>query len=210
MTSALPLAGKRVAVLVETEYIHAEIEFYKKRVAELGGELTLLSYLWGQPAKRFVNDIDSPDVPCTEIHALTVDRCVTQTDVNAFDIVLCAANYVAVRLREIPPMHSLGSPEAVGQAPAVRFFAAAMANPRIVKGALCHALWILTPNPALLKGRRVICHTVVLADIVNAGATFVPEPSHVVVDRDLVTARSFADVEAYFAALVETSRRLSA
>ena len=209
MSASLPLSGKRVAVLVETEYIHAEIEFYKKRVAELGGELTLLTYLWGQPSKRFVNDIDNPDTPCTEIHALTVDRCVTQVDADAFDIVLCAANYVAVRLREIPPMHSLGSPETVNQAPAVRFFAAAMANPRIVKGALCHALWILTPNPPLLKGRRVICHTVVLADIVNAGATFVPEPSHVVVDRDLVTARSFADVEAYFDALVQTSLRLS-
>ncbi len=205
----LPLSGKRVAVLVETEYIHAEIEFYKKRVAELGGELTLLTHLWGQPSKRFVNDVDNPDTPCTAIHALTVDRCVTRTDVNSFDIVLCAANYVAVRLREIPPMHSLGSPETVNTAPAVRFFADAMANPRIVKGALCHALWILTPNPALLKGRKVICHTVVLADILNAGATFVPEPSHVVIDRDLVTARSFADVEAYFAALVATSRALS-
>lgn len=209
MKSPLPLAGKRVAVLVETEYIHAEIEFYKRRVPELGGELTLLTHLWGQPSKRFVNDVDSPDRPCTDIHALTVDRCVTQTDVNGFDIVLCAANYVAVRLREIPPMHSLGSPELVNQAPAVRFFAAAMANPRIVKGALCHALWILTPNPALLKNRKVICHTVVLADILNAGATFVPDPLHVVVDRDLVTARSLADIEGYFSALVETSRVLA-
>src|SRR5690606_2031256 len=142
------------------------------------------------------------------IHALTVDRCVTQTNVNDFDIILCAANYVAVRLREIPPMGSLGSPELVNQAPAVRFFADAMANPRIVKGALCHALWILTPNPPLLKGRKVICHTVVLADILNAGATFVPEPSHVVVDRDLVTARSFADIEAYFEALVRTTETI--
>ncbi len=210
MNSSLSLSGKRVAVLVETEYIYDEIEFYKRRVAELGGELTLLTYLWGQPSKRFVNDIDSPDRPCTDIHALTVDRCVTQVDVNSFDIVLCAANYVAVRLREIPPMHSLGSPETVNQAPAVRFFAAAMANPRIVKGALCHALWILTPNPSLLKHRKVICHTVVLADIINAGATFVPDPSHVVVDGDLVTARSFADVDAYFNALVQTSQKITA
>ncbi|NES71662.1 MAG: intracellular protease/amidase, partial [Okeania sp. SIO2D1] len=66
-----------------------------------------------------------------------------------------------------------------------------------------HGLWILTPCPEVLKGRRVICHTVVLADIHNAGAVYVPDPSHVVVDRDLVTARSAADIDVYFDAIVK-------
>ena len=203
--SEKPLAGKKVAVLVETEYIHDEIEYYKKRVPELGGELHLLSYLWGQPSKDFVNDIDNPNNPVTSVHRLTVDRCVTRSDPADYAIVICAANYVAVRLREIPPMGSLGAPELTGTAPAVQFFAQAMENRNIVKGALCHALWLLTPHPELLRGRRVICHTVVLSDIHNAGAIFVPEPSHVVVDDDLVTARSFHDVEPYFEALVDAA-----
>ena len=59
-------------------------------------------------------------------------------------------------------------------------------------------------GPDLLAGRKVICHTVVLADVLNAGATFVPDPSHVVIDDDLVTARSFADVDAYWKAVVAT------
>ena len=63
-------------------------------------------------------------------------------------------------------------------------------------------LWILTPTD-LLRGRKVICHTVVLADVHNAGGIYEPAESHVVVDRDLVTARSFKDIEAYFAALVK-------
>ena len=203
--SEKPLAGKKVAVLVETEYIHDEIEYYKKRVPELGGELHLLSYLWGQPSKDFVNDIDNPNNPVTSVYRLTVDRCVTRSDPADYAIVICAANYVAVRLREIPPMGSLGSPELTRTAPAVRFFAQAMENRNIVKGAMCHALWLLTPHPELLRGRRVICHTVVLSDIHNAGAIFVPEPSHVVVDGDLVTARSFHDVEPYFDTLVRTA-----
>jgi uncharacterized protein len=203
--SEKPLAGKKVAVLVETEYIYDEIEYYKKRVPELGGEVHLLSYLWGQASKDFVNDIDSPDRPVTDVHRLTVDRCVTHSDPNDYDIVICLANYVAVRLREIPPMGSLGSPELTRTAPAVRFFAKAMQNRRIVKGAMCHALWLLTPHPELLRGRRVICHTVVLSDIHNAGAIFVPDPSHVVIDGDLVTARSFHDVEAYFNAIVQVA-----
>ncbi|MEJ2202279.1 MAG: DJ-1/PfpI family protein [Desulfuromonadaceae bacterium] len=93
--------------------------------------------------------------------------------------------------------------------PAVQFFAAAMRNKSIVKGALCHALWLLTPHPELLADRRVICHTVVLADIVNAGAIFVPADNHVVVDGDLVTGRSFADVEAFWQAIVATAQRLN-
>jgi protease I len=197
-----PLAGKRVALLVETEYIYDEVVYYQQQVESMGGELHLMTYLWGEESKTFVNDCDNWQRPVTDMHALTVDRCVTQCRVDDYDIVLCAANYVAVRLRELPPMGSLGSPEQVNSAPAVKFFAEAMANKKIVKGALCHALWILTPNPQLLKGRRVICHTVVLADVINAGATFVPAENHVVVDDDLVTGRSFADVEAYWQAIV--------
>jgi protease I len=202
MKSLGSLRGKRVAVLVETEYIDEEIAFYKRQVPALGGELQLLSFLWGEPFKDFVNDIDSPDRAVTEVHRLRVDRCVTREDPSSYDIVMCAANYVAVRLREIPPRASLGSVDALGTAPAVDFFARAMQDRRIVKGALCHALWILTPRPDLLKGRRVICHTVVLADVHNAGAIYVPSESHVVTDGDLVTARSFADVEPYFDAVV--------
>lgn len=66
-------------------------------------------------------------------------------------------------------------------------------------------------KPELLKDRRVIYHTVVLADVVNAGAIFVPSPDHVVIDDDLVTTRSAADLEAYFKALVTTaSNRIKA
>jgi protease I len=204
-----PLAGKRVALLVETEYIYDEVIYYQQQVEAMGGELHLLSHLWGKPSLTFVNDCDSWQRPITDMHALTVDRCVTQCNANDYDIVLCAANYVAVRLREIPPMGSLGSPDQVNSAPAVKFFADAMDNRKIVKGALCHALWILTPNPQLLKGRRVICHTVVLADIINAGAIFTPAEDHVVVDGDLVTGRSFADVEAYWQAIVKRATEIA-
>ena len=88
---------------------------------------------------------------------------------------------------------------------AVRFMAGAMMNPQIVKG----ALWILTPAPELLKGRKVICHTVDLADVLNAGGIYVPDPMYVVVDRDLVTARSAADLELYTETLLATYYKLS-
>jgi protease I len=206
----LPLAGKRVAVLVETEFIWIELDCYLKRFPELGAQVDLLTYLWGAKDRELVPDVDSPDRPIKDLRTLKVYNDVADADPNDYDLVIMVANYCAVRLREIMPMGSLGSPEEVATPPAVRFFAKAMENKRIVKGAMCHALWILTPRPDLLKGRKVICHTVVLADIVNAGGSFAPEASHVVVDDDLVTARSAADLEAYFHALVESTVQRSA
>jgi protease I len=130
-------------------------------------------------------------------------------DPDDYDAVIMAANYCSVRLREIPPMGSLGSCDLTRTAPAVQFYGKAMKNKKIVKGAMCHALWILTPMPELLKGRRVICHTVILADVCNAGAVFVPDEKEVVVDDDLVTARSAANLKAYVDAIVKCMRERS-
>ena len=42
MAREKPLLGKKIAVLVETEYIYDEIEDDKRRFPALGGEVTLL------------------------------------------------------------------------------------------------------------------------------------------------------------------------
>ncbi len=55
--------------------------------------------------------------------------------------------------------------------------------------------------PELLKGRKVICHEVVLADIANAGAEYVPSETGIVVDGDIVTGRSGADVDKFIEAI---------
>lgn len=203
MTSR-PLEGKKVAVLVETEFIPGEVEHYKTKFPELGASVDFMANLKIHNTDRLtlVSDVTTPgELPQTM--DVTID--VGTVDPNDYAIVIMTANYCAVRLREIPPVGSLGSVAQVKDPPAVRFFAQAMVNRRIVKGAMCHGLWILTPWPELMRGRRIICHTVVLADIANAGATFVPDPSEVVVDDDLVTARSFANMDAYFDTLVRVA-----
>jgi protease I len=200
------LSGKKVAVLIDTEYIHEEAEHYKTFFTSCGAEVEFLSYLWGAKERKIICDITDAENPEEHIHTMRVNKDIASCNPNDYAIILVAANYVACRLREIPPMHSLGGPELLRTAPAVQFIAGAMMNKTIVKGALCHGLWLLTPVPELLKGRKVICHTVVLADVVNAGAVFVPEPSHVVIDDDLVTGRSAADLEAYTNAVMEAYR----
>jgi protease I len=199
------LRGKKVAVLVETEYIPEEINFYQKFFSEAGAQVDFLTQLWGAPERVLVSDVDNES---KELHKMIVKNEVAEANPNDYAIVLCAANYVACRLREIPPMGSLADPSLVRSPAAVRFMASAMMNPQIVKGALCHALWILTPVPELLKDRKVICHTVVLADVLNAGGIYVPDESHVVVDRDLVTARSAGDLALYAETLLATFKKL--
>lgn len=130
---------------------------------------------------------------------LTADVDVEKVHPEDYDAVIMAANYTSVRLRYYT------ASETPRSTPAVRFFARAMRNPRIIKGALCHALWILTPYPELLAGREVICHEVVRADIENAGANvrFPEKPQKpagiewVLVDDDLVTGHSYQEAEAF-------------
>ena len=200
------LYGKKVAVLVETEYIPQEIEFYRERFSSEGATVDFLAPLLGKSSRTIVSDVTTEN---TMPETMTVDLEIADANVNDYAIILCAANYVACRLREIPPTGSLGSIDELGTPAAVRFMAEAMKNPTIVKGMLCHALWILTPIPELLKDRKVICHTVVLADIVNAGGIYVPEESHVVVDKDLVTGRSAQDLEIYVKTILETYKTLT-
>lgn len=200
------LKGKKVAILVETEYIPDEIRYYHKFFGDLGAEIDIMTYLWGKSERVIVSDVDSPD---KAVETMVVTKEIADANPNDYAIVLTAANYVAVRLREIPPMGSLAGTDKLRSPAAVRFMASAMMNPSIVKGALCHALWILTPLPELLKDRRVICHTVVLADVVNAGAVYVPDESHIVIDGDLVTGCSAADIEAYCNAVMEAYRNIT-
>jgi protease I len=195
------LAGKKIAVLVETEFIPEEIEAYQKRFAELEATVHLMSRLWGQESAHFVSDVDAVG---KSLQYLDVNIDFQNVDINDYAAVIMSANYTSVRLRYFqPPEGQPISPEQVRTAPAVQFFAKAMTNPKIIKGLLCHGLWLLTPMPELLKGRKVICHEVVLADIANAGAVYVPSPTNIVVDGDLVTGRSGQDVHAFIDAIAD-------
>ncbi len=198
----LPLTGKKIAVLVESQYVPGEIEAYRYGFGALGAEVHFMSRLWGNERLTFVGEVEQTgQTPQT----LEVSIDFQSVKLEDYAAVIMAANYTSVRLRYFAsPEGQPVSPEMGRTAPAVEFFARAMQNPRIVKGPLCHGLWILTPNPELLKGRRVICHEVVLADVLNCGAIYVPQDAQnggVVVDGDLVTGRSWHEVEPFIQAV---------
>lgn len=193
------LAGKKVAVIVEAQYIPGEIKIYQDRFASYGAMVDLVSRLWGAPSQRFYSTVEPGVVDPVEWIEVTkaIDEGLVRPNVvspAAYDAVIAAANYTTVRLRySEQEITTANAADVARNAPAARFFREAMENPKIIKGAPCHALWLLTPSPEVLKGRKVICNPVVLADVLNAGGVYTPCPPNtpgdqqVVVDRDLVT-----------------------
>ena len=72
--------------------------------------------------------------------------------------------------------------------PAVQLLKRAFAEPSIIKGIICHGLWIVAAAPELVRGRRITTHNNLYGDAVNMGAVYVDQD--VVDDGDLVTGRT--------------------
>jgi putative intracellular protease/amidase len=195
------LSGLKVAILVESQYIQAEIDIYRKRFAELGASVDLLAHLYGKTQLTLVSEVEEVGQKPT---TLDVSLDVAEARVDDYAAVVMSANYTSVRLRHFESSQGRPlDPTQARTAPAVRFYARAMRDKQIIKGALCHGLWILTPAPDLLAGRRVICHDVVLSDVVNAGGIYTHSESGVVVDDDLVTGRSYHEAAAMVDAIAD-------
>jgi protease I len=213
---AAPLAdvpaipGARIAVMVENKFIPEEIAAYLSIFPVLGAKVVLLSRIWWDTYRperaAFYSDVDPSDgqlwgAPDT----IEVETDVSTVKPDDFDAIIATANYTSVRLRypgDLPSDPAKFDARAhVQAAPLPRFFAEAMTRPGIVKGALCHGLWMLSPSPALLRGRKVICHSVVMSDILNCGAEIVLTPDRVVIDGDLVTGFSKHEAVPFTAAV---------
>jgi protease I len=64
---------------------------------------------------------------------------------------------------------------------------------------ICHAAWVPV-SAGLLRGRRVTCVAAIRDDVVNAGATYLDQP--VVVDGNLISSRTPADLPAFCRAII--------
>ena len=202
-----PLEGAKIGVLIENKFIAEEIAAYQTGFAMLGAEVEFVSRIWfgeHQPkSATFYSDVDPLDSqPWESPQSIEVSRDISTVTPEDYAAVIMSANYTSVRLRYSTEPETLAPHLLVKSAPAVMWFAEAMKNPRVIKGALCHGLWILTPNPELLKGRKVVCNLVVLADILNCRAQAVLNPK-VVVDEDLVTGYSKHEVLPFIQAIAQ-------
>jgi protease I len=171
----MKLQGKKIAILIEGDYYEPEIFFYQRRFPEEGAEVHLLTRLWGQPSLTFLgHEYRAP---------LEVNKSfegLSDESLREYAAIIVPAGMVADRLRYTEDIHKLP--------PAVEFLQRAFAEKSIIKGIICHGLWLVAPAPELVRGRRLVVHNNLLGDARNMGAQYVDED--VVVDKDLVTGRS--------------------
>jgi protease I len=171
----MKLTGKKIAVLVESDYYEPEIGYYQHRFAEEGAELHLLSRLWGQPSLTFFGHEYKAPLQCQESFENMSDE-----QLHGLDAVIVPSGMVADRLRYTEDVTKLP--------PATEFLQRAFADRSILKGIICHGLWLVAPAPELVRGRPVISHNNLFGDVRNMGAIYTDQD--VVVDGDLVTGRS--------------------
>jgi protease I len=171
----MSLQGTKVAVLVESDYYEPEIWYYQRRFAEEGAELHFLTRMWGQERLTFTGH--EWKVP------FEVDESfegIDDDELRTYDAVIVPSGMVADRLRYTEDIEKLP--------PATEFLKRAFAEPTVLKGIICHGMWLVAPTPELVRGRRVVAHNNLLGDVRNMGAEYVDED--VVVDGDLVTGRT--------------------
>lgn len=171
----MSLAGRKVAILIESDYYEPEIAYYQHRFAEEGAEVHFLSRMWGQERITFLGHEHRAPFECSESFEELDDEALGE-----YVALIVPAGMVADRLRYTEDINKLP--------PATQLLQRAFAQPDVVKGIICHGLWLVAPAPELVKGRRVVAHNNLLGDVKNMGAVYVDED--VVVDGDLVTART--------------------
>lgn len=169
------LAGRNIAVLMESDYVEPELWYYTRRFAEEGVRLQLLTRLWGLPSMTFTgHEYQLPTTVDGDLEA------VDDAWLASLDALIVPSGMVSDRLRY--------SERVDEQAPAVDLMSRAFAQPHVLKGIICHGMWLVAPIPEVVRGRRVTCHNNLIGDVRNMGANYTDQD--VVVDGDLVTGRS--------------------
>ncbi|MAT38370.1 MAG: thiamine biosynthesis protein ThiJ [Ectothiorhodospiraceae bacterium] len=169
------LEGKKVAILMEGDYYEPEIFYYQRRFLEEGIDAHFMTRLWGQPSLEFQGH--EYKIP---FHVDKTFEGMSDDDLRSYSAVIVPSGMVSDRLRYTEDVNQLP--------PATEFLKRAFAEKSVLKGIICHGMWLVAPAPELVRGRPVVVHNNLHGDAVNMGAIYTDQD--VVVDDDLVTGRS--------------------
>lgn len=165
----------KIGILLESDFYENELFYYQFRFQEAGYEVHFLSRLWGTEGITFYGHEYKAPLYCQESF-----EALTDADLDDYAALIVPAGMVADRLRYTEDIHQLP--------PACRFLQQVFARKDIVKGVICHGLWLLSPVVDLVRGRKMTVHNNLLGDARNYGVAYVD--ADVVVDGDLVSART--------------------
>lgn len=69
-----------------------------------------------------------------------------------------------------------------------------------IVAAICHACWVLV-SAGIIEGKNITCFSSIKDDVINAGANYLDK--EVVVDGNLITSRTPADLPAFCKAIIK-------
>ena len=163
----MSLAGKKVGILMESDFYEDEIFYYKHRFPEDGIDIHFLTRLWGQERITFHGHEYKVPFEVSESFEDMSDE-----ELRSYAAIIVPSAIVSDRLRYTEDVTMLP--------PATEFLARAFAEPDIIKGIICHGMWLVAPMPELVRGRPVVAHNNLHGDVVNMGAIYTDQD---VVDR---------------------------
>ena len=184
----MKLQGKKIGILIESDFVEYEIYYYKLRFGELGADVHFLTRLWGQGSLTFKGHEWGGSF---EVH----ESCenVDAEILRSYSAIIVPGGFVSDRLRYTEDINRL--------APATNFVRRAFAEKDIVKGINCHGMWLISRCPELVRGRNVTSHINLFGDVLNMGANYVDQD--VVVDGNLVTGRSAGHCAPFSSAIID-------
>ena len=140
----MPVAGKRVAILVEDLYQELEVWYPFFRLKEAGADVLVV----GTNKKEFKSKLGYP---------ILADVVVERVSANQFDALIIPGGYAPDILRRYPAIIQLVK-EIDRQGKLI--------------GAICHAGWVLC-SANVVRGKTATCFFAIKDDLVNAGAKYV-------------------------------------
>lgn len=179
------LQGQRVAILAADGVERVELEQPRGALHGAGADTELLSIHDGE--------IDARQHDLESAATLKVDKVVSGASVEDYDALLLPGGAV--------------NPDKLRMNGDAVAFVRAFADSGKPIAAICHGPWTLL-EAGVVAGRRMTSWPSIRTDLRNAGATVVDE--EVVVDGQLTTSRSPADLEAFCPAILEQFARAGA
>ena len=179
----------KIGILIESDFYEPEIEYYSTYFKDAGFDVHFLSRLWGNAELTFKGHEERRHFKCNESF-----ENITESDLKSYAAVIIPAGYVADRLRFTDDIHKLP--------PACEFLKKCFADKGIIKGIICHGAWLMSPISHLVKGRKMVVHNNLLGDAKVMGIDYVDQD--VVIDGDLVSARTGGEHIPFAKAIIET------
>lgn len=172
----MELSGKHFIVLVEEMFNDQEFWYPYYRLQEAGAKVTVVG---SGSAETYTGKAGT---------TIDVNAAADQISLDRFDGVIIPGGY---------------APDLMRRSPAMLHLVKRLYEKGKTVAAICHAGWVLI-SAGIVSNRSVTSFFSIKDDMVNAGARWADE--EVVVDGNLITSRTPADLPAFMRAVIQTAK----